>query len=277
MTTGLVLEGGGMRGVFTAGVLDALLDYDISFPYVIGTSAGSVNGCNFIAGQRGRSRYMDIDLQVKHPYVGFLPSLRGNGVIDMEFLFNIAPRDYYPFDFEAYSNSKTRLVIVSTSAHTGQAVYSEEKRNFSRFIDACRSSCSLPVVCPMWQLDGEPMVDGGLSDPIAYERAFADGCDKLVVVLTKDASYRKPDKPQWVPRGVYKKYPELKKALVNYNINYNKCLDHLHSLENGGRLIVVRPESMCGVDRTTNKSEPLEALYAEGLKQGKDLALKLTQ
>lgn len=269
---GLVLEGGGMRGVFTAGVCDALLDYDISFPYVIGTSAGASNGCVYVARQRGRNRFINIDMQVVHPYVGLRPMLRGQGVIDLDFVFNEIPEKYYPFDFQTYSASPSRLVMVSTNALTGEAEYTEEKSDFRRFVDACRSSCSLPLLCPHWQIDGVPMVDGGVADSIPYERALADGCQRVAVVLTKDAAYRKSESRVWLPGRVYKDFPKLREALQTRGARYNRQLDRLAELERHGVAKVVRPANLHGVGRTTQDAEPLEALYDEGLRAGRDLA-----
>lgn len=272
---GLVLEGGGMRGVFTAGVTDALIDYGVKFPYVIGTSAGASSGCVYLAGQRGRLRYIDIDLQTVRPYVGLSSVLHGKGVIDLDFVFEEVQDKYYPFDFGAFVRSGSRFVAVSTSAVTGEAVYSEETHDFSRFVDICRSSCSLPILCPAWHIDGVPMVDGGVADSIPFEHALADGCEKVVVVTTKDAAYRKSERKIWLPGRIYKDYPNLREALLSRNVRYNRQVERLNQLEAEGCAIVVRPRDLHGVTRTTSGSEQLEALYAEGLKAGRDLALSV--
>lgn len=272
---GLVLEGGGMRGVFTAGVVDSLLDYGVHFPYVIGTSAGASNACVYVARQRGRVKFIDIDLQTVRPYVGFSSVFHGKGVIDLDFVFNEVPTKYYPFDFEAYRTSGSRVVIVSTSAITGEAVYTEEYDDWVRFVDANRASCSLPILCPLWKIDGIPMADGGVADSIPFARALADGCEKVVVVSTKDAAYRKSERKLWLPNGVYKEYPKLREALLTRNARYNRQVDELHALEADGTAIVVRPADMHGVSRTTSDVEPLEALYAEGLVEGRRLALSI--
>lgn len=272
---GLVLEGGGMRGVFTAGVTDALIDYGVKFPYVIGTSAGASSGCVYLAGQRGRLRYIDIDLQTVRPYVGLTSVIHGKGVIDLDFVFNEVQDKYYPFDFEAFLRSGSRFVAVSTSAVTGEAVYSEETQDFGRFVDICRSSCSLPILCPAWHIDGVPMVDGGVADSIPFEHALSDGCERVVVVTTKDAAYRKSERKIWLPGRIYKDYPNLREALLSRNVRYNRQVERLNQLEAEGRAIVVRPRDLHGVTRTTSGSEQLESLYAEGLKAGRDLALSV--
>lgn len=272
---GLVLEGGGMRGVFTAGVVDALLDYGVSFPYVIGTSSGASCGCVYLARQRGRIRFIDIDLQSQRPYVGLSPVIHGKGVIDLDFVFNDVQKSYYPFDFDTFRRSGSRFVMVSTSAVTGKAVYTEEYDDFGRFVDACRSSCSLPILCPPWHIDGVPMVDGGVADSIPYDRALADGCEKVVVVSTKDAGYRKSEWRMWLPKNVYKDFPKLRESLLSRNVRYNGQVVRLEGLEADGTAIVVRPADMHGVTRTSSDPVKLEALYAEGLEQGRKLVDKV--
>lgn len=274
---GLVLEGGGMRGVFTAGVVDALLDYDVHFPYVIGTSAGASNACVYVARQRGRVKFINIDLQAVRPYIGFSSVFHGKGVIDLDFVFSQVPIDYYPFDFETYRTAGCRCVIVSTSALTGQAVYTEEYDDFPRFVDANRASCSLPILCPPWHIDDEPMVDGGVGDSIPFAHALSDGCERVVVVTTKDATYRKSERKAWLPQKIYKEYPNLRDALLTRNVRYNKQVDDLNQLAANGTAIVVRPTDMHGVSRTTSDIEQLEALYAEGLIAGRDLAKRMKQ
>ncbi len=272
---GLVLEGGGMRGIFTAGVLDAFMDYGIRFEYVIGTSAGAATGINYLSGQRGRSRYTDLDMHVVRPYIGLSQMVRGHGVIDLDFVFGDIPNKYYPFDFETYRRSGSRMVMVSTSAETGEAVYTEEYEDYGRFVDACRASCSLPLVCPMWHIDGHPMVDGGLADSVPFEKALADGCRHVVVVMTKDLTYRKTNKKIWLPQHVYKEYPKLREALQMRGVNYNRQIEKLGEMEAKGVATVIRPETLCGVGRTTKDIEPLEKLYAEGLREGRRYAEKI--
>lgn len=264
-----------MRGIFTAGLCDSLLDWGVTFDYVIGTSAGASNGCTYLAGQRGRSRFVNIDLHNLRPYVGLGCVMRGRGFFDLDFVFDEVQENYYPYDFVTYQQNPARMVIVMTSAVTGEAVYCEERNDFKRFSDACRASCSLPLMCPTWHVDGEPMVDGGVGDSIPFRKALADGCRHVVVVTTKEASYRKSERPFWLPSRVYKQFPRLREALLTRGRRYNEQLDDLAQLEAQGIAKVIRPKDMHGVTRTTQVVEPLEALYAEGLKAGRELAEQL--
>lgn len=267
---GLVLEGGGMRGIFTAGVLDCMLDYKVKFPYIIGTSAGATTGLSYLSLQKGRSRYCDTDLMLIHNYIGLKPMVGGHGVIDMDFLFETFPSEYYPFDFETYRESGARFIMVASDATTGKAVYLEEYDDIVRFTNAARASCSLPIVCPMGGVDGVPMVDGGVTDSIPFERALADGCEKIVVVMTKEKGYRKDPGPIYLPSIIYRKYPNLREALRVRNDAYNAQIDLLEKLEKEGKAFVIRPIDGCGVGRTTDNVELLDKLYDHGYKLSRD-------
>ena len=264
---GLVLEGGGMRGIYTAGVLDCLMDYDVRVPYVVGTSAGATTGLSYLSKQKNRSRYCDTDLMRMHNYIGLKPMIGGHGVIDMDFLFETFPDEYYPFDFETYKASGSRMVMVASNALTGKPEYLEDYDNLERFTAAARASCSLPIMCPMGEVDGVPMVDGGVTDSIPFEKALEDGCEKIVVVLTKEAGYRKTPGPIYLPSVIYRKYPELRESLRVRNDAYNAQLDRLEEFAKSGRAYIMRPTDGCGVDRTTDDVDKLDALYDHGYKQ----------
>lgn len=270
----LVLEGGGMRGTYTAGVLDSFIDYDVEFDYVIGTSAGATSGISYVSKQKGRTRFSNTDLLRLHDYLGWKSLIFGGGIIDLHYLFDIYPDRHYPFDFETYKRSKTRVVAVATDANTGKAVYLEEKNDFPRFLECCRASCSLPLVCPMAWVDGKPMVDGGVADSIPIQQAINEGADDITVILTKPKGYRKPDKPSKLPWPIYRKYPQLRKALINRNIDYNKQIAMMERLEEEGKIKVLRPSNDCGVGRTTKDISALEKLYDLGYKEGSQLVKK---
>lgn len=272
---GLVLEGGGMRGLFSAGVVDAILNTDVRFPYVIGVSAGSTIGACLLSEQPGRTHYIDIDLLQRRPFVGWGQLLRGRGVIDLDYLFNDVPANQYPFDFAAYQQSGCRLVTVSTDAASGQAHYDEEYTDYQRFIDVCRASCALPLLCPAWHIDGRMMVDGGVADSIPFRHALQDGCQRVAVVLTKDATFRRSEKPLRLPSMVYRRHPQLREALATRGRRYNAQLDDLAKAANEGVALVCRPDDLHGVGRTTTNADKLEALYDEGLRKGELLVRQI--
>lgn len=262
--TGLVLEGGGMRGIFTVGVLDYLMDHQIWFPYTIGVSAGASNGISYASRQRGRSRFSNIDLLEKYNYIGLRHFLRGKGYIDLDFLFYTYPDKYYPFDYEAYARNPGRFVMVTGNCLTGEAMYYEEKRDPDRLLAILRASCSLPVMCPLAQVDGIPMVDGGVCDAIPIRRAQADGYAKNVIILTRPKGYRKEEKDFYLPGFIYRKYPAIRARLKSRYRAYNEVLDYIDGLEKEGKALVIRPGAPVRVGRTENNPRKLAALYEEG-------------
>ena len=262
--TGLVLEGGGMRGVFTCGVLDYLMDHKISFPYTIGVSAGACNGLSYMSHQRGRGKYSNIDLLAKYKYIGIRPLLKRRGLIDQPLLFHRFPDRILPYNYKAYAENPGRFEMVTTDCLTGRACYYEEKFDEKRIIDIVKASSSLPYACPIIDVEGRPMLDGGIVDSIPLLRAYEQGCDKCVVVLTRNRGYRKTVKKVFVPNFIYKEYPRLRVALRNRNKLYNEQLELVERLEDEGKIIVIRPEKPIVVGRMETNTKKLTDLYEQG-------------
>lgn len=262
--SGLVLEGGGMRGVFTCGVLDNFMDRGIRFPYTIGVSAGACNGLSYMSEQRGRAKYSNIDLLEKYQYIGFHHLITKGSIMDFELLFEAFPTRIIPYDYERYAQCSERFEMVTTECSTGKACYFEEKNNPKRIIDIVRASSSLPYVCHIAQVDGRNMLDGGIADSLPILRARDLGYDNNVVVLTRNKGYRKQNKPSFVPPFAYKKYPELREKLRNRNLEYNKQITLIEELEERGEIVVIRPEHPIEVGRMERDTKRLSALYDEG-------------
>ena len=262
--TGLVLEGGGMRGVFTCGVLDYLMDHKISFPYTIGVSAGACNGLSYMSHQRGRGKYSNIDLLAKYKYIGIRPLLKRRGLIDQPLLFHRFPDRILPYDYKAYAENPGRFEMVTTDCLTGRPCYYEEKFDEKRIINIVKASSSLPYACPIIDVEGRPMLDGGIVDSIPLLRAYGQGCDKCVVVLTRNRGYRKSVKKVFVPNFIYKEYPRLRVALRNRNKLYNELLELVERLEDEGKIIVIRPEKPIEVGRMETNTKKLTDLYEQG-------------
>ena len=262
--TALVLEGGGMRGVFTCGVLDYLMDHKISFPYAIGVSAGACNGLSYMSHQRGRGKYSNIDLLAKYKYIGIRPLVKKRGLIDQQLLFHRFPDRILPYNYKAYAENPARFEMVTTDCRTGRACYWEEKHNEKRIIEIVKASSSLPYACPIIYVDGRPMLDGGIVDSIPLLRAYEQGYDKCVVVLTRNKGYRKSTKRVPVPSFIYKKYPRLRVALRNRNKLYNEQLELVERLEEEGKIIVIRPEKPIVVERMETSVKKLTDLYNQG-------------
>ena len=262
--TGLVLEGGDMRGIFTVGVLDCFMDHGVRFPYTVGVSAGASNGISYISGQRGRSRFSNIDLLKHYNYIGWRHFLRGRGYIDLDYIFYVYPERYYPFDYDAFFKAPERFEMVVSNCLTGQAEYLEEKRDRDRLLAVCKASCTLPVLCPITYVDGVPMVDGGVCDAIPVRHALEQGCDRLVLVLTRNKGYRKADKDFYLPGFIYHQYPALREQLRTRYRRYNETLDFIERLERERKAIVIRPEKPLRVGRTGHDPQALADLYDEG-------------
>lgn len=262
--TALVLEGGGMRGVFTCGVLDNFMDRGIRFPYVIGVSAGACNGLSYMSGQRGRAKFSNIDLLAKYRYIGFRYLLKQHNIMDFNLLFHEFPNRILPYDYEAYFHSEGRYVMVTTNCRTGRAEYFEEKSDPDRVISIVKASSSLPFVCPITEVDGVPMLDGGIVDSIPVRHAMEEGYKRCVVVLTRNRGYRKSLHGTKVPPFIYKEYPRLKVAINRRSAVYNEQLEEVERLEEEGLIQVIRPEKPIVVDRIERDINKLTALYEEG-------------
>ena len=262
--TALVLEGGGLRGVFTCGVLDCFMDKGIRFPFTVGVSAGACNGLSYMSGQRGRAKSSNIDLMDKHHYVGFKYLLTQGCIMDYKLLFEDFPEKIIPYDYEAYFANTDRFVMVTTNCLTGKAEYLEEKSDSKRVMDIVRASSSLPYVTKITYVDGVPMLDGGIADSIPVEYAKSQGYERMVVILTRNKGYRKNEKQMPVPKVIYRKYPELRKTLASRNAQYNRTMEMIERLEDEGRMTVIRPVHPIEVDRMEKDTDKLRALYQEG-------------
>lgn len=262
--TALVLEGGGLRGVFTCGVLDCFMDHGVRFPFTVGVSAGACNGLSYMSGQRGRAKKSNIDLMDEHHYVGFKYLLTQGCIMDFKLLFEDFPEKIIPYDYDAYFSNPDRFVMVTTNCITGKAEYFEEKRSSERVMDIVRASSSLPFVSPITYVDGIPMLDGGIVDSIPVEYAMNQGYDKLVVVLTRNKGYRKKESRMPLAKVTYRKYPNLRKALQERNATYNRTMDLIERLESEGKITVIRPLKPVEVGRMEKDTSKLRALYQEG-------------
>ena len=274
--TGLVLEGGGLRGVFTCGVLDCFMDHGIRFPFTVGVSAGACNGLSYMSGQRGRAKSSNIDLMEKHQYVGFKYLLTQGCIMDFKLLFEDFPEKIIPYNYDAYFSNPDRFVMVTTNCLTGKAEYFEEKTSAERVMSIVRASSSLPYVTKITYVDGIPMLDGGIADSIPVEYALAQGYNKLVVVLTRNYGYRKKERSMPLAKTFYKKYPELQKALSLRNSVYNKTMDLIERLEQEGRITVIRPLKPIEVGRMEKDTTKLSALYEEGYALAQEFISKIT-
>ena len=268
---GLVLEGGGMRGVFTSGVLDAFMKYDLYFNYVVAVSAGACNGLSYISRQPRRARLSNIDMLVKYNYIGLRHLVTQGCIFDPELLYDRFPNELIPYDYDTYFASPSTFEMVVTNCNTGRAEYLTEKDgDRQRLLDICRASSSLPYVSNVIDVDGQPYLDGGIVDSIPVGRAIDMGYDRNVLVLTRNRGYRNTSKDRKIPKFIYKKYPRLRVALSRRIAEYNQQLDMVEEMEDKGLVDVIRPLRPMDVDRIEKDEKKLEALYEEGFQLGEE-------
>lgn len=268
---GLVLEGGGMRGVFTSGVLDAFMKYDLYFNYVVAVSAGACNGLSYISRQPRRARLSNIDMLVKYNYIGLRHLVTQGCIFDPELLYDRFPNELIPYDYDTYFASPSTFEMVVTNCNTGRAEYLTEKDGYrQRLLDICRASSSLPYVSNVIDVDGQPYLDGGIVDSIPVGRAIDMGYDRNVLVLTRNRGYRNTSKDRKIPKFIYKKYPRLRVALSRRIAEYNHQLDMVEEMEDKGLVDVIRPLRPMDVDRIEKDEKKLEALYEEGFQLGEE-------
>ncbi len=266
--TGLVLEGGGMRGVFTSGVLDAFMKNERYFRYVVAVSAGACNGMSYISRQPRRARISNIDMLVKYDYLGVRQLVSHGCIYDPELLYERFPNELVPFDYETYFANAGTFEVVTTNCLTGNAEYLSELSDPRRAIDIVHASSSLPYVCKTIDVDGVPMLDGGIVDSIPVMRAIEQGHQRNVVVCTRTRGYRSTGHDRKIPKFIYRKYPRLRVALSRRIAVYNEQLALVERLEDEGRIICIRPQRTMDVDRMTKDAGRLEALYEEGFRLG---------
>jgi len=267
---GLVLEGGGMRGVYTAGVLEFFMNYDLYFPYVIGVSAGACNACSYISKQKGRNKIVTIDYVNDPRYLSVRNLVKEKSLFGMDFIFNEIPHNIEPFDFDMFHQSEQRFVVGTTDVYSGQPIYFEKKTH-QDVLQLVRASSSLPFAAPTVQIDDWELLDGGIADPIPIRKSIADGNHKNIVVLTRNANYRKsPFKHKWLAKRKYPEYKGLVEAMSNRHQVYNETLELVDQLATEEKVFVLRPSKPVEVGRMEKDKRKLENLYLQGYKDAQN-------
>ena len=266
--TGLVLEGGGMRGVFTSGVLDAFMKHELYFPYIVAVSAGACNGLSYMSRQPRRARYSNIDMLQKYGYISLKSLLTQGSIFDPNILYERFPNEIVPFDYNTYEHNPAVYEMVTTNCLTGRAEYLSEKHDFRRMTAIARASSSLPYLSQITYVDGIPMLDGGIVDSIPVVRAIDKGYSPNVVIMTRNRGFRSSEPDFKAPRLFYKQYPRLRVVLSHHVQVYNEQLDLIERMEDWGEVICIRPERPMEVDRICRDTHKLEALYEEGFTLG---------
>lgn len=267
MTEGaLVLEGGSLRGVFTAGVLDVLIEQEVELSYVNGVSAGSMSGMSYVSKQSGRTIKVNLEYVRDKRFMSFQNMVKNRSIFNFDFLFGELSDTLVPFDYDTFHRSNQIFEVVATRCKTGRPEYFE-KSTSDDFISAVKASSSIPVLSSMISVNGKKYLDGGCSMPVAYQRAIDLGYEKIVVVLTREKGYRKPLLDKWTKKG-YERYfgplPRLLKSLEEVPERYNRMQEEIDQLEAAGRIYVIRPDKHVTVQRTEQDKRKLEALYEDG-------------
>lgn len=263
----LILEGGAVRGVFTSGVLDYLMEKDLYFSHVVGVSAGTCNGVNYVSRQIERTKKCMIHQEDEYDYyMGIRKFIKEKSLLNMDMIFDKFPNEIFPFDYDTYFNSDIYTEWVTTNCLTGKAEYMDSRDSKEQLMKICRASSSMPLISPIVNIDGIPYLDGGLSDSIPIRRAMKYGNKKMVIVLTKNKGYRKKfvtKAKRKLYESAYKKYPELVKTLLKRPVIYNRTLDKIEQLEEEGKIFVIRPE-VAMISRLERNMEKLEEFYRHG-------------
>lgn len=270
--TGLVLEGGGFRGIYTAAVLDVFLREKLFFNYIIGVSAGAAYGVSYVSRQYERNLAVNRYVADKR-YCGWRNYIRNGSYFNWDFVYGEIPEKLIPFSFESFMNSGTRMRVVVTNCISGNAEYPDMNNISSdRFRKLLTATSSLPFISRMIEIDGNYYMDGGIADAIPVQQAFRDNMKRVVVILTRPEGYRKKEsRASSLLRFVYRKYPNMVKSFLERTEKYNHTLDDLEQMEREGRAFIIRPMSPLKVARMENDPEKLKKVYDEAIQQMKGL------
>ncbi|MEI6101763.1 MAG: patatin family protein [Eubacteriales bacterium] len=263
---GLVLEGGGQKGIYTAGVLDCLLDAGIHIGYVIGVSAGAACATAYISGQRGRNYTVYISSAGKRKYLSLMNYFSQGSVFGVKYVYDTLPNGTIPLDYNAADSSGIEYWVVATDCRTGLPFYKRivNLRNNMRYLMA---SSAIPLVSRIFKVEGNLLLDGCASDSIPIEKSIADGNDKNIVILTKNKEYRLAEPTpsnRMLTKIAYGRYPGLMNSVLNRHNCYNACLDRLQELETQGKALLVRPTKPFAVSQFEKNKENLISLYNNG-------------
>jgi len=272
---GLVLEGGGMRGMYTAGVLDFFMDNNLEFKNVYGVSAGACHGTSYVAKQRGRAFLINTKYLKDKRYASFQSLIKTGDYFERDFQLNVIPNELDLFDYESFRNSGVNYQVVATNCETGEAEYLRIK-DLETEIDKLWASSTLPLLSKMVHIDGKKYLDGGIADSIPVEKALSDGNKKVIVVLTQDIMYKKK-KSSLLPviKLKYRNYPKMLKSIEDRYKHYNKTTALIKKYEKEGKIIVIRPLYPLNIGRIEKNEEKLKEIYKRGYSDASSLYKKI--
>lgn len=274
MKTGIVDVGGGLRGIYAAGVFDWCLDNNIRFDLCIGVSAGSANVAAYVAKQRGRNYRFYAEYSFRKEYMGIGSFLRKRSFIDLDYVYGTLSNSggEAPLDYPKIMESNSEMLVVATNAETGEPKYFDKGDMKQDCYDIFKASSAIPFVCHPYSVEGIPYYDGALGDPIPIEKAFSLGCEKVVLILTKPKDIiRTPKKDETLAAGIRKKYPLVAEKLCKRAVRYNEGVELAKQYEKEGKLLILAPDDTCGMDTITRNLEAMKQMYGKGLRSAEQI------
>lgn len=269
MKRGLILEGGAMRGMFTAGVMDVMMEHGIDFDGVIGVSAGAAFGCNYKSGQIGRVIRYNTRFCADKRYGGLGVLFREGNIFSTPFCYEEVPLKHDVFDFDAYDRNPMEFYVVCTDIESGKAVYHRYEGLHDHRFDWIRASASMPLVSQIVEINGMKLLDGGVADSIPVRYFESIGYDRNIVILTQPEGYVKKKNPMMpIVKLKYRRFPKLIEAMANRHVGYNDTLEYIRSKEEAGELLVVRPEEPLNIKKVEKNPEELRRVYELGRAAG---------
>lgn len=264
--TGLILEGGGMRGVYTSGVLHYFMEQELYFPYVIGVSMGACNAANYVSRQLGRNKAVNISYVNDKRYLSYLRLCTRGELFGMDFIFDTIPNTLNLFDYRRFFNSDVRCITTVTDCITGEALYYDKNElREEDYLKILRASSSLPFISKPVEYKGKILMDGGMSDSIPVRKSISDGNKRNVIILTQPGGYRKkPESMARLARIKYPRYEGLYRALNERHIRYNDTVDYIEELETNGRAFLIRPNEPLPAGRIERNKSILYKVYDQG-------------
>ncbi|WP_226034776.1 patatin-like phospholipase family protein [Aquibacillus saliphilus] len=267
---GLVLEGGGMKGLYTAGVLEYFMENDLYFPYVIGVSSGACMAASYLSRQRGRNKKVNIDHINDPRFISFRNYVKKRELFGMDFIFDEIPNQIVPFDYQTFLGGAEQFVVGTTDCHTGQAVYYSKQEDGEQMLKIIRASSSLPFVSSSVEYKEKFLLDGGIIDPIPIKKSQHDGNKKNIIIMTKPNSYRKyPSKFSKIMKMMNKKYPAITEPLQQRHQIYNNTLSFIEEEKKKGSTYVIQPSKPIDVSRIERNREKLLNLHELGYQDAK--------
>lgn len=269
---GLVLEGGGIRGAYTSGILDFFLEKNLEFNYIIGVSAGAIYSASYISKQKERNLHIFLKYVTDDRYMGLKYLLKTGNYINLDFAYKKVAYELEPFDYETFKENKAIYKIGVFNCKTGTTDFIEKKdiQNEDELLISLMASGCLPFISKEITIDNNVYLDGGIKSPIPLKEAILDGNRYNVIILTEPVGYKKqPLKARTLINLYYKKYPKVSKALINRHIIYNNTLKYIEKLEKNGDVFVFRPSKKVDVNRLEKNTKKIENLYKLGIDDAK--------